>query len=155
MYFKPYHYLKMKLLFFLSFIILTSCTQDPPPIVYGCMDKNSSYYNPTATIDDGSCKYGGSIRIYRNNTGDAGDSLQFWLDSINGSGLRLNNEGLYNSFPIKALPCDDIGNSGFFLHLGKWTYQLKKRLVNGQIIVLTQPKTVDVYNKYCELIEVK
>jgi hypothetical protein len=144
----------MKPLFFLSLIILASCTQDPPPPIYGCMDKNSSYYNPTATIDDGSCKYGGSIRIYRNNTGDAGDSIQFWLDSFNGPGLKLNGESLYNSLPQVSYPCEDKRNRGGWLPLGKWTYQLKKRLVNGQIIVLTQPKTVDVYNKYCEIIGV-
>jgi hypothetical protein len=153
MYFQTYHYLKMKLLFFLSFIILASCTQDPPPIIYGCMDKNSSYYNPAATVDDGNCKYGGRIAICRTTNGNTGDKLQFWLDSANGNKLILSAEAFYNGYTNEADPCKSKAPN-FFIPLGDWKYQLRLKRENGDSIDLTTLKTVHVYNKYCEKVTI-
>lgn len=43
-------------------ILLTQCKKEP---IRGCMDNNSTYYNPSAVEDDGSCvyRYAQSVRV--------------------------------------------------------------------------------------------
>ena len=50
--------------------------------------------------------------------------------------------------------CDGHDAFKVGLFIGMWTYQLKKKLANGTVIILTQPKTVNVYNKYCDTLGV-
>ena len=118
------------------------------------MDPNSMTYDKWATIDDGSCQYGGSISVYRRITGNKNDLIELWKDTANGKGLQFEGSWGYNLLPDKNYGCGQKGGMNFGLPLGTWTYQFKKKLANGQRIELTQPRTVNVYNKYCDTVGV-
>ena len=119
--------------------------------IQGCMDPNSASYNPDAKIDDRRmCYYGGGVSIYRTSTGNSGDMVEFWIDSANGKGLKLDVSINYNGLPTSPYPCNVKNSTSFGLPLSEQVYQIKKHLANGQIINVTQPKKVIVTNKYCD-----
>ncbi len=57
---------------FLSLVVLTSCEKP----VYGCMDKTATNYKSSATEDDNSCTYNGTIVFWQNaDNGSIGVSV--------------------------------------------------------------------------------
>ena len=140
----------MKGILFLSLLIFSSCKPEQQAPEHGCTDPNSMSYDPQATVDDGTCKYGGRLSPYRTSIANPGDSIQFYLDTINGKGLHFKGSIQYNYLTnTRPLDCAHSKSVVFFIPLGNWTYQYKKKMASGQIIDLTAPKTVNVYNKYC------
>ena len=138
------------IIFLFAFSYLISCSPKEKPPVYGCTDPNSYYYNPYANVNDGSCKYLGLISLYRKSTGVNNDSIEFWLDTINGKGLKLRGTFQYNELPTKPQSCTDINTLNIEIPIGTWIYQLRKKSVGSPTTNLTPVTTVKSYNKLCD-----
>ena len=151
----------MKALLFLSLLLLFSCKAEKQTF-FGCTDSKSIDYDPNATLDNGSCRYGGLISIYRRSNGDSLDSIQIWTNTPDNSKIRASADTslrLKVKFPyflLSTLPPVDCKFSMTPVNLpfGTWTYQLKKKLANGTVINLTPRKIVTVTKNFCDTLGV-
>jgi hypothetical protein len=145
----------MKLLSFLFLLILAGCNKpEPTPIIHGCMDKTSLDYEPAATVDNGLCRYGGTVAIYQSAQGNRLDTIQLWLDTANGTKYHLYDASSADIFPQTSYGCADYRRRILFLPLGMWSFIIKKHFSNGQVSILTKPKTVLVYKNYCDTLNI-
>jgi len=91
-----------------SVFILSSCRRD----VRGCTDPNAINYNNTATYNDGSCQYEGSV--------------VFWHDENVGAITTVYISGYSNQialfYPGTAPTCGDAGCATFVLPRGNYSY---------------------------------
>ncbi|MFP4026033.1 MAG: hypothetical protein ACLFVR_16040, partial [Thiohalospira sp.] len=86
------------------------------PAVYGCTDPEASNYDPTATIDDGSCEYdepdeddgGGSV-----DTGSVSGSIN--TDNLFSGDLDLTLDSLLNMFKLLNTPIIFLIFIGFII----------------------------------------
>ncbi len=113
----------------------------------GCMDPSAGNYDPTATVDDGSCWYtvatpytedfenGGSIPLYwTNDAGDGGEDWEFTTtnshgstaDHTSGTGYYalLNDYSIhYNNSPVNLLtPNFDFSSPGISYQIKYWAW---------------------------------
>ena len=90
-------------------IIGTGCRKEAT--IYGCMDPSSTNYNPSATIDNGTCQY----------TGQA----VFWYNS-NGSNATVYVGGqtgyITNYYSTYNPNCGSNGCANFTLPVGSYSF---------------------------------
>ncbi len=115
----------------ISMFGLSSCRKK----INGCADPLAYNFNPSATKDNGSCKYEGDVMFYYNS------SLNVGTITINGQTGTINSY-----FPGAAPDCGTTGCANFRLPEGKYNYVYKVGLFG------TYNWTVDVYPNQCNKI---
>ena len=103
---------------FLSTVILliiasaTSCQKEEDPKILGCTDPTSINYNPSATDDNGTCKYEGNVTFWYNSNGTQAK-------------VTINGESRYitSYYPTYNPTCGSDGCANFTLEVGTYSYQ--------------------------------
>jgi hypothetical protein len=102
--------------FLLVAIMASSCKKEPivivQPKVFGCTDPTSTNYNPSATDNDGSCKYNGNV-IFWTDIQNAGSFITVTLQA-----QPLYISKWYSSAPV----CGSAGCAQYTLPVGTYAY---------------------------------
>jgi len=111
----------------LTFTIITtsSCKKEDPKI-FGCTDPTSSNYNPSATDDNGTCKYEGNATFWYNTSGtDA-------TVTVDGQTRYITQY-----YPDYNPTCGSDGCANFTLEVGTYSYHASSTWStwNGNITV--------------------
>lgn len=114
----------------LGVISLSSCRKK----IYGCADPLAYNFNPSATKDNGSCKYEGDLMFYYNT------QLTVGTITINGQ-----TGSITSYYPGVAPNCGAAGCANFKLPEGKYNYIYNDGTTNYNW-------TVDVYPNQCNKI---
>ena len=115
---------KLLYLFLVIPFIFSSCEEEEeantPVSIAGCTSSSAWNYDPTATTDDGSCIYGGSMMFwfYYGTPGDLGDlgvtTLYIDVSADNSDWIQLGSlstAGTVGSFTAPS--CEDASNVVF------------------------------------------
>lgn len=96
--------------FVIALVTIVGCKKEEK--VYGCTDPTSANYNPSATDNDGSCKYEGNVT--------------FWYSS-DGTDAKVtidNKIGYITSYYEYYDPtCGSTGCANFTLEVGSYGYE--------------------------------
>lgn len=95
------------LLIFMILVILTSSCKKKVP---GCTDASATNYNSSATSDNGSCTYNGSVT--------------FWSPAYSSATVNINGQIGYisSSYPAGITFCDAQSCANFTIPAGNYQY---------------------------------
>ncbi len=113
-----------------SLAIFSSCRKK----IYGCADVLAYNFNPSATKDNGTCKYTGDLMFYYNT------QLNVGTITINGQTGTITSY-----FPTTLPNCGETGCANFKLPEGKYNYVYNDGSTNYNW-------TVDVFPNQCNKI---
>ncbi len=95
----------------LAIMTITSCSKEDDPKVFGCTDRTSTNFNPSATDDNGTCKYEGNITFWYNSTGTTATV------TIGGQTRYITKY-----YPTYNPTCGSEGSANFTLEVGTYSY---------------------------------
>ena len=108
-----------------SVVIITGCNKEKQKI-FGCTDPVSSNYNPSATDDNGTCKYTGNITFWYNSNGTKATVL------VGGQTGYITQY-----YPTYNPSCGSSGCANFTLPTGSYSYSASSTFSSwsGNILV--------------------